>query len=45
MPVMLKEGEMKNWQRSDVQKVDEKRRRGRPRMQWDDCVKRDWEEN
>ena len=34
--------------RSDVQRVEEKRRRGRQRMRWEDCVKRDlekWEEN
>ena len=29
--------------RADAQKVEEKRRRQRPRMRWEDCVKRDLE--
>jgi len=33
---MWKEWEMKNWQRSDAQKVEGKRRRGRLRMRWED---------
>ena len=36
-------GEEKLAQRSDAQKVEGKRRRGRPRMQWEDWVKRDLE--
>ena len=30
---------------SDNNKVEGKRRQGRLRMQWEDCVKRQWEEN
>ena len=40
---MWKEWEMKNWQRSDSQKVEGKRSQGRPRMRWEDWVKRDLE--
>ena len=32
-----------NWHRSDAQKMEGKRRQGKPRMQWEDCVKRDLE--
>ena len=36
-------GDKKMTKRSDTQKMKEKRRRGRPNMRWDDCVKRDIE--
>ena len=34
-------GDTKLPKRLDGQKVDGNRRRGRPRMRWEDCVKRD----
>ena len=38
----------RNWQRADTQKGEGKWRRGRSRMQWEDCIKGDlgdWEKN
>ena len=40
---MWKEWDMTNWQRADAQNVDGKMGRARPRMRWEDCVKRDLE--
>ena len=36
-------GDEKLAKRSDTQKMEGKGRRGRPRMRWEDCVKRDLE--
>ena len=41
-------GDEKLAKRADAQKEEGKRRSGRPRMQWEDCIKRDlkdWEMN
>ena len=38
-----KNGRGKLAKRADAQKVDGKIRLGRPRMRWEDCVKRDLE--
>ena len=34
---------MKNWQRADAHKVEGGRRRGRPRLWWEVCIKRNLE--
>ena len=40
---MERMGDEKLAKKSDTQKVKRKRRHGRPRIRWEDCVKRDLE--